>query len=143
MSELVPTFPTTFAVAVMQEVDLYYGGDIYKLNRADEEYSEAMNKHDRLAEFQKFAVLSDFEHALVAYHNIELTEEQKTLLEVVHGHTATFLKGHVVESLIDSLSNKAKNGVDIASLVLETLGGGKDGKGSAVNKLIVELTNKT
>lgn len=143
MSELVPTFPTSFAIAVTQEVDLYYGGDIYKLQRNDEAYSDAMNKHDRLAEFQKFAVLSDFEHALVAYHGVELTEKQKTLLEVVHAHTATFLKGHVVESLIDSLSNKAKNGVDIASLLLETLGTKDGGKGDGLNKLIVELTNKT
>lgn len=142
MTTGVPTFPTTFAIAVLQGVDLYYGGDIYKLQRTDEEYADAMVKHEQLAEFQKFAVLSDLEHALVAYHGIELNEDQKKLLEVVHAHTATFLKGHVVESLINSLNEKSKNSIDIAALVLETLGSKDGGSGEGINKLIVELTNK-
>ena len=144
MSEGIPTFPTTFAIELMREAELYYGGDIYKLQRDDEEYTEAMTNHERLAEFQKFAVLSDCEHALVAYYKVELSDKQKALLEIVHLHTSTYVKGHVVETLINTLSAKSKNSVDVAELLLETLGGGKGkGNGDAINRLVVELTGNT
>jgi len=136
----VTIFPTTFAIAIMRGAGLYYSGDIYKLQRTDDAYGTAMDQHERLQEFQKFSVLADLDHSLVAYHSIELSKDQLTLLELVHKHTTAFVRGHVIENLLDKLSSDSKLSVDVAQLVLNELGVDNDKGGAGIRKLIVELT---
>jgi hypothetical protein len=93
-------------------------------------------RHMNLCEFQKMISGGcTFEEALLAYHGVDLTEEQLEALRLVEKSTYPWLKGHVVGVLIDKLEEEqGKSFLEAAKLLLNEVGEDtKHGKSAGIH----------
>ncbi len=88
----------------------------------------------RLSAFQQMAIACPYDEAIIAYHGVDLSEEQTAALMLIHKTTTPWLIGHVIAELIDSDSLK-KNAEFILTQLI------KDGKvdQKVAKELIVKL----
>jgi len=98
-----------------------------------------MINHERLEEFQRFAVLSDLEQSLVAYHGVNLNKDQLGILELVHKHTAPFVKGLVAQELLDTAKQKSRSSLEAAQLLMDTMDS-KSGATAKLKQLVIEVS---
>jgi hypothetical protein len=106
----------------MATVDLYITDFTYDSTQAREN-ADILKKY--LCEFQQMISGGcSFEDAIIAYHGIDLSDEQKEALRVVEKSTYPWLKGHVVGVLADKLEEEqGKSFLEAANLLLHEIGG--------------------
>lgn len=90
--------------------------------------TDAMDLYDdmleRLTEFQQMSFVCEFEAACIAYHGIELDEDQLVALDLIYKTTQPWLLGHVIGELLTLLSSdsfNSKEAVAAAQLILGNL----------------------
>ena len=127
-------FPTTFATSLLRTVKLYAEGDIYDNKREDAD--EAAELHGRLGEFQKLSLFSSFDAALVAYHDLDLDEDQLAALTLVHSSSKTWALGHVATVLLTRLEEDPKQLSNIADTLLEQLETASEGNGGRTTERV-------
>lgn len=128
--------PTASAEAVLTSVGLL------PKERDMNSVDEYDNLRDRLIEFQQMAMVCDIEDCMIAYHGIDITDEQQKGLDLVYKTTKPWLLGHVIGELLSLLQVKAANGkevVESARMILDNLV--EEGKVSSDNaeKLIINV----
>lgn len=105
-------FPTVFAKVIAINCELYIPDDERGINVAD-----YLEKVERLIVFQQISVASDFEVALQAYYEYELSEYQKEQLMLIYSTTRAWLLGYLSGHLIESLESKLTSGRDKKEIV--------------------------
>lgn len=139
------TFPTLFAIELSIGCGLYVPDDEETGN--EEEWYDL---RDRLSNFQKMAITSNFETSMVAYYSIkdELSTTQMEVLQFIHANTKSWLKGHVGAVMLDNLERTSRsNNKDkqaIAEMFLEHFVDKSDGEEGSKKKkkgLLVRFTD--
>lgn len=118
--------PTRFAQKVAASVDMYhselYDGLKQQAVTTDPKELEAVQKwidlHERLEHFQQMAVSCDFEDAMVSYHGIEISEDQESMLKMIHKSTVHWLIGAVTEQIINKIGSERITNKDFAQLAV-------------------------
>lgn len=119
-------FPTPFARELAAGVDLFHR-DVYSMDSQHKDYARADKLYGCLRDFQKLALFNKFEDALVVYHGVELNDEQKAALTIIHESSKSWALGHVAETLMNNLdTGDAKTMQAMAQTLLEQLNS-KDG----------------
>lgn len=133
------SLPTKFAIKLAEYAGLY-------VPKEEELGNEELwyDLRDRLVSFQKMALATNYEQSLIAYFDMELTDTQKEILQVIHANTKTWLVGHVAEIMLDNLERMArtnnKDKTELAQLFLDNFV--KDnGKQKSKKGLIVQFSN--
>lgn len=93
--------------------------------KAFEKAEEYKDLYDRMVYFQQMAVTSPIEDCLIVYVGKELTEEQISVLRLIHQSTKPWLRGHVVGACLDKIENPRTANRDFAEsirVVLENIG---------------------
>ena len=129
--------PTVFAKNICKEVDL--------LNREDcgPEFLEQVN---RLQQFQQMSISCRFEQAKIAYHGIDLDEQQLKSLKLIYDTTKPWLQGHVVGAILDRINSKTTSNKDFSETVrtilekLDSTDESNDKGGVRRKELIVKLS---
>lgn len=105
-----------------------------------------MKSYTAVQEFQTLAVLNDFESSLIAFHGIELNDEQRLALELIHKNMPSYTKGFITAKLLERInSSNDKELVNVAALLMEILNeADPESKGDKIlsaRKLIVNLSS--
>lgn len=109
------TFPTKFAIMVATSCGLFIP-DHGAAGREEEWY----DLRDRLAEFQKLSMSSDFETCMIAYYGHELSEFQVEKLQFIYEKTKSWLFGEVAEHVFTSIQKTTgKEAKELTELFLE------------------------
>ncbi len=132
-------FPTTFATTLMSRVGLYHA-DIFSMGSEDKRFDEADKFYGCIQDFQKLALFNEFEKSLVAYHGIDLNEDQKAALLIVHESSRSWALGHIAEILMMRLEDDPKQVGAIAQTLLEQFSGDGGSVTPTVKKLIINLS---
>ena len=127
--------PTIFAISLARSVGLMHEWDP---NDEDMKMADHTAEETRMVAFQQMAIGCDFEDALIAYHGVDLTKEQKVTLNIVYKSTVPWLVGHVVGELLDSMGGGVDKGKTAELILSELL---KDGKVNPeiAKELVVKL----
>ena len=89
---------------------------------------------ERMRWFQQMSVTSSFEDCVAVYFGMELTEEQVSVLKLIHRTTKPWMTGHVVGVLLDKIDDGRMQNKDFAEAVrvlvdqLDTEGSGELGR---------------
>lgn len=129
------TFPTKFAIAIASMCDLFVPPE-------KESGNEALwfDLRDKLANFQKMSMSTDFEKCLVAYYGMELSEHQLEQLQYIHDNTQTWLLGEVAEHLLSALQKSTgRDAKDLSDALMENFIN-KKGTTKTKKSLLVQLT---
>lgn len=109
------TFPTKFAIMIATSCGLFLP-DQAAAGREEEWF----DLRDRLAEFQKLSMSSDFETCLIAYYGQELDEVQIEKLQFIFDKTKSWLFGEVAEHVFTSIQKTTgKEAKELTELFLE------------------------
>ena len=111
--------PTIFARSIAESVGLLPKNidDV-----PDEANFTIKNAELRLSQFQKMAISCTVEESILAYHGVNLSENQKTALALIHKSTIPWLTGYVIGELINTKEATVKNAEFILGQLI------KDGK---------------
>lgn len=97
------------------------------------DYNEHM---ERMKWFQQMAVTSSFEDCVQVYYDKDLTEEQFSVLKLIHRTTKPWMAGHVVGVLMDKIGNQRMANRDFAESVrVLTEQIGQTGEGEMTKKM--------
>ena len=89
-----------------------------------------------LVNFQQMSMSASFEESLIAYHGVELTEQQRKALEIIYNSTIPWIKGHITGVLMTRLTED-KLSIRAAELALGIISG--DSSDIDVNGMLVNL----
>lgn len=95
--------PTPFAISLGETTGLLLKS---KTGVNHHDYTQLMIK---MKCFQQMAVVSKFDDAIIAYHGMELSAEQKESLKIIYKSTRPWMLGHVVGVLLNKLDTKMAN----------------------------------
>ncbi len=138
-------YPTTFAKAVAMKVGLYDGKVDFGLGRdyLNMDNDDAENLFDALLEFQQLVIGGcEFEDAMLAYHGLELSEEQLLALRLIERSTKPWLLGHLAATLSQKVQDSdGKDFTQAAQILIEDLlGAGESGvETSKAKSLLIKL----
>ena len=92
--------PTDFAISLLEEVGFVdrkvSGANLVEINK----------KYTRIADFQKMAITSPMDVAMIAFHGIELDDDVREVLKVVFDSTKPYIMGLTVEACINAVTYK-------------------------------------
>lgn len=100
-------------------------------------------ENDRLKAFQQMSITSSFEDSLIAYHGVDLNEDQKEALAVIYKSTKPWMLGHVVGVLLDKLDTRMANKdfAESVKTIVEQLTKTEDGEtGTKLKGMLVQFT---
>lgn len=109
------TFPTKFAVQVALTCDLFVPKEL-------ENGNEMLwyELRDKLADFQKMSMSSDFETSLIAYYGYKLSKEQLEKLKFIHENTQKWLMGEVAERVFTAMEKtQGKDAKELSEIFIE------------------------
>jgi len=116
-------FPTKFAVSMARKCDMYSAHNPKRMAENNKDYVWAVECHIALTEFQQFALIAELDEAMVAYIDFDnLNELQLSYLEKIYKHTRVWVKGQVVENLLDNIDVEAKSASPIAKQIMDMTG---------------------
>lgn len=114
------SLPTQFAVILATACDLYVPPEEEQDNQ-----ELWLELRDRLINFQKLSLATDFDTAMIAYHEFELSDHQLEQLQIIHSSTEKWLLGHVAEQLLIRLEKSAtsqRDAKEIAEIIIQNFG---------------------
>lgn len=116
-------FPTKFAISLARNCELYSEQNPKRMPETNKDYLFATNCHLALAEFQQFSLIAEFDDAMVAYIDFDkLSKVQLLSLEKIYKHTRVWIKGQVVENLLENIDVEAKSASAIAEQIMNITG---------------------
>ncbi len=77
----------------------------------------------RLAAYQQLSIAGTKSDAMLAYHGVELSEDQQVALDLIFDTTKPWLLGHVMGEMLsrmESIGTGAKEALEIAVLFVES-----------------------
>lgn len=104
-------FPTVLARNLAESCDLLVRDE------PDMDYRKAADLLDRMIYFQRMSVTCKFEDCVAVYYGMTLTDEQLSILKLIHRTTKPFIAGFVVDVLMDELTSRNLNNRDFAEAV--------------------------
>ncbi len=124
--------PTLFAIAIAEQVGLM---PMYMDELVEEESFTISNPEMRLIQFQRMAITCTLEQAIMSYHGVDLSEEQKDALALIYATTVPWLTGHVIGELINTKESTSKNAEFILTQLI------KDGKvdTTTANEMLIKF----
>ena len=132
------SLPTNFAIKIATKCDLFVAPE-------DETGNEElwMDLREKLSDFQKLSLTTDYDGALVSYWDVKLTDKQREYLELIYRTTKDWILGQVVSSLLEKLesSNKWNNHIEAAQIIIDNILGDSKQKEESRNKLLVYFSN--
>lgn len=145
-------FPTDFAKRLARRVSLYPRREIYDYDEWSEDEkvirrrNRALALHKALSEFQELSISCKLEESLVAYHDIELNEEQNGILKIIHESTASWVMGTLVQKLLTHIaaSSTSKDTKELSEILMSIIKGDTEGGGNAqkFEALIIKTTKR-
>lgn len=121
-------FPTNFALKIAHRVNLIQAPSMEDLKAAEKdklmnptkstevELKKMYVELNCLQEFQELSVANKFEDALIAYHDVAITDEQKTALLLIHKTTPSYIIGHLTNNLLSRVKDsKDRELIEITS----------------------------
>jgi len=109
-------------------------------------YDEFNDLMDRMKYFQQMAVTSKFEDCVPAYYGMKLTEDQLSVLKLIHRTTKPWMTGHIVGVCLERIDNSRTQNKDFAESVrvlVEQLGEKEEGSVSKRMNGIVVKSSRT
>ena len=132
------SLPTIFATTIGESSKILIKHEM-GMNHVD--YSQRI---ERMRAFQQMAITGSFEEAMIAFYEYDLTDEQKTALEVIYKSTNIWITGHVVGALLDDMNENAmsneKARAEAAKIIFDQLSNESsksDGKRSSQGLTVV------
>jgi len=107
-----------------------------KIGLISESATNTSAEMDVLREFQQIAIASDFEGALIAYVEIDLTPEQLEGLEIIYTSTKPWLMGHLVGEVLTKIEGKPN---EVAAIAMQIMNGGEGLDNKSLDKLLGKL----
>lgn len=129
--------PTIFAQKLGEKCKLLLkqknGVDHNKLNEL----------RDCMRYFQQMSVTSKFEDCVAVYFGMKITDEQLTVLKLIHRTTKPWMTGHIVGVCLERIDNSNSQHKDFAESVrvlIEQLNEGEEGIGKGMQGILVKST---
>lgn len=137
-------FPTNFAMKIANRAKLVQASSMEDAKQLEKEMLSPKSEYDAksiknfyielniLQEFQELSVSNKFEDCCIAYHDVNLNEEQKTALLLIHKTTPTYIIGHLTNNLLMRVKDsKDQELIQLTSAIISIL---KDEKLGTLSK---------
>ena len=153
-------FPNDFALDMARTVDLFCEESPQVLQKllqaavaADNEEAEyecemRFKQFDALQRFQQLATVGSYDDSILAYHGIELSEQQESILKVIHKSTPIWVQGKMADILIRKMGETNTDGrtmSQIAEVLLDAIkteGGMSPQTVGKAKSLVIKLANQ-
>lgn len=103
--------PTDFAISLLEDCGLL------EVKKSGLDTVARYKMEMRVAQFQRMAICTTFESAMVAFFGYEINEKQKEILKIIYESTKPWIMGLTVDACLNAITYKVLSKNEFAEAV--------------------------
>lgn len=140
-----PVLPTDFAIALLENAEFLDTEAFIRTTKKQEQLNnERFRRLKLVAQFQRMAICTTFDKAMIAFYGIEIDSAQNDVLKVIYDSTIPWMKGLVVDACLQALTHKYLNKSEfeaaVKAITEQTSQKAPDQTGKRMQGIIVKVT---